>query len=189
MLLNTGADHSIVFCFIFQPKGKVCRKRALDCGAGIGRITKRLLLPHFDIVNLVDVNQEFLDEARHSYLEKEASRVEQFFCCGLQNFTPEAGHYDVIWCQWVLGHLSDNDFIDFFQRCQDGLAENGMIFIKENVNPDSDTDFDENDSSVCRPKQSLVAMGRRHLRKPRSLRICDACVSTRIRFAIKERPR
>ena len=27
----------------------------------------------------------------------------------LQDFTPEEGKYDLIWCQWVLGHLTDGE--------------------------------------------------------------------------------
>ena len=26
-----------------------------------------------------------------------------------QDFTPEEGRYDLIWCQWVLGHLTDGE--------------------------------------------------------------------------------
>lgn len=93
------------FSFLFYPKegqGKTGTGCALDCGAGIGRITKRLLLPLFRTVDLVDVTQEFLDKAR-SYLGEEAKRVENYFCCGLQDFQPQPERYDVIWIQWVIG--------------------------------------------------------------------------------------
>lgn len=76
--------------------------RALDCGAGIGRITKRLLLPLFKAVDMVDVTEDFLNKAR-SYLGEEGCRVRNYFCCGLQDFSPETGAYDVIWIQWVIG--------------------------------------------------------------------------------------
>ena len=29
----------------------------------------------------------------------------------LQEFDPEPGRYDIIWCQWVLGHLTDGKLI------------------------------------------------------------------------------
>ncbi|KAL8278482.1 hypothetical protein RQP46_009172 [Phenoliferia psychrophenolica] len=38
--------------------------RALDCGAGIGRVTSTVLLPLFDRVDLVEPVQKFLDTAR-----------------------------------------------------------------------------------------------------------------------------
>ena len=34
-----------------------------DCGSGIGRITKHLLLPLFTNVDMVEQNKEFLDQA------------------------------------------------------------------------------------------------------------------------------
>ncbi|KAK1334062.1 hypothetical protein QTO34_005062 [Cnephaeus nilssonii] len=74
---------------------------ALDCGAGIGRITKRLLLPLFRAVDMVDVTEDFLAKAK-TYLGEEGKRVRNYFCCGLQDFSPEPNSYDVIWIQWVI---------------------------------------------------------------------------------------
>ncbi|XP_069578064.1 N-terminal Xaa-Pro-Lys N-methyltransferase 1 isoform X2 [Brachyistius frenatus] len=121
---------------------------ALDCGAGIGRITKRLLLPLFRTVDLVDVTQEFLDKAK-AYLEEEGGRVGNYFCRGLQDFVPESGRYDVIWIQWVIGHLTDDHLVEFLRRCQKGLRPNGLIVIKDNVSYEGVVP-DEVDSSVCR---------------------------------------
>lgn len=90
-----------------EGKGKTRPGCALDCGAGIGRITKRLLLPLFRTVDLVDVTQEFLDKAR-SYLGEEAKRVENYYCCGLQDFQPQPDRYDIIWIQWVIGMLESS---------------------------------------------------------------------------------
>ena len=28
----------------------------------------------------------------------------------LQDFKPEPGRYSIIWCQWVLGHLTDGEY-------------------------------------------------------------------------------
>ena len=35
-----------------------------DCGAGIGRVTKNLLLPLFDTVDLVEQNPDFVEKAK-----------------------------------------------------------------------------------------------------------------------------
>ncbi|RVE65464.1 hypothetical protein OJAV_G00116880 [Oryzias javanicus] len=129
-------------------RGKTGCSCALDCGAGIGRITKRLLLPLFNTVDLVDVTQEFLDKAKH-YLGKEGRRVENYFCCGLQDFEPVSGRYDIIWIQWVIGHLTDSHLVEFLRRCQKGLKPNGLIIIKDNVSYEGVVP-DEVDSSVCR---------------------------------------
>uniref|UniRef100_A0A1A7XAD1 protein N-terminal methyltransferase n=1 Tax=Iconisemion striatum TaxID=60296 RepID=A0A1A7XAD1_9TELE len=134
--------------FIGVGEGKTGSGCALDCGAGIGRITKRLLLPLFQTVDLVDVTKEFLDKAR-SYLGEDGKRVENYFCCGLQDFVPETGRYDVIWIQWVIGHLTDDHLVDFLRRCQKGLRPNGLVVIKDNVSYEGIVP-DEVDSSVCR---------------------------------------
>ena len=130
-------------------------KRALDCGAEIGRITKRLLLPMFESVDMVELNQKFLDSAPR-FIKEDSSRIENFFCSGLQDFTPEEGRYDIIWCQWVLGHLTDEDLVKFFQRCQKGLTKEGIIVIKENVTCAKTREFDEQDSSFTRSKDMLI---------------------------------
>ncbi|XP_050389359.1 N-terminal Xaa-Pro-Lys N-methyltransferase 1-A [Patella vulgata] len=135
--------------------GKVNNKKALDCGAGIGRITKRLLLPMFDSVDMVELNQHFLNEAR-AFIGSESKRVDNLFCSGLQEFIPEIGRYDVIWCQWVLGHLKDKHLIDFFKRCKSALSPNGMIIVKENTASDTERDFDSSDSSFTRPRREFV---------------------------------
>ncbi|KAJ1960866.1 hypothetical protein IWQ62_004066, partial [Dispira parvispora] len=134
--------------------GVVC-----DCGAGIGRITKGLLSRVFDTVDLVEQDGHFLEQAKTSYLvdEIKAGKIGQFYHQGLQTFTPEPKRYDAIWCQWVLGHLTDDDFVDFFRRCQEGLTESGMIFVKENVTYAS-TLVDDEDSSVTREENELVKL-------------------------------
>lgn len=131
----------------------------MDCGAGIGRITKRLLLPLFAEVDMVELTQAFLDEAKDKYLDKDqVKKIGNFFCSGLEDFTPEEAHYDVIWCQWVLGQLKDDHLVDFFKRCQKGLRQNGMLFVKENVNKGNQAEFDEDDSSYCRPREHLISL-------------------------------
>lgn len=93
---------SLHLTLVQEAEGKTGKGCALDCGAGIGRITKRLLLPLFDTVDMVDVTREFLDEAKR-YLGADGKRVGNYFCQGLQDFVPETGRYDVIWIQWVIG--------------------------------------------------------------------------------------
>lgn len=129
--------------------------KALDCGAGIGRITKRLLLPIFDKVDMVEQDRHFCEKARE-FIGAESSRVEHIFCSGLQEFIPTEQTYDIIWCQWVLGHLTDSDLVKFFQRCVKGLRPNGLIIIKENVVVADKRAFDDTDSSYIRTMEELA---------------------------------
>lgn len=59
-------------------------------------------MPLFKAVDMVDVTEDFLTKAR-TYLGEEGRRVRNYFCCGLQDFSPEPNSYDVIWIQWVIG--------------------------------------------------------------------------------------
>ncbi|KAG0305277.1 hypothetical protein BGZ98_004376 [Dissophora globulifera] len=130
----------------------------LDCGAGIGRVTKQVLIKAFDHVDLVENCEAFVDQARNEYLKQEIEdgRVGEVRCSGLQNVhfegTSWEGRFDVIWCQWVLGHLTDVDLIAFFNRCKKGLKPGGMIFVKEN-NAKVGVVIDEEDSSMTRSDQ------------------------------------
>ncbi|CAG8440327.1 2079_t:CDS:2 [Acaulospora morrowiae] len=130
---------------------RISTQYACDCGAGIGRVSKHFLLKIFDKVDLVEYTPKFIQHAERTYLAKEKSlgRIGKFMCLGLQEFTPEEGKYDLIWCQWVLGHLKDDDLEEFFKRCKKGLKPNGMIGVKENVSVFGYR-FDKNDSSVTR---------------------------------------
>lgn len=121
---------------------------ALDCGAGIGRITKRLLLPIFKTVDMVDITDDFLSKAK-SYLGEEAKRIGNFYCTGLQDFTPETNRYDLIWIQWVIGHLTDVHLVEFLKRCKTGLQPHGIIVIKDNMTQEGII-MDDVDSSICR---------------------------------------
>ncbi|KAI9252725.1 alpha-N-methyltransferase NTM1 [Helicostylum pulchrum] len=130
---------------------------ACDCGAGIGRVTKNFLLQvPFKKVDLVEQAPLFCEQAKKEYLANEIQegRVGQVICQGLQRFTPEEGKYDLIWCQWVLGHLTDEHLVEFFKRCAKGLKVNGLIGVKEN-NASSEALIDDEDSSVTRPNDEL----------------------------------
>ena len=52
---------------------------------------------------MVDVTENFIRKATEYLGEEDAKRVPNFYCCGLQNFQPEASKYDCIWIQWVVG--------------------------------------------------------------------------------------
>lgn len=153
---STDIHSSLRFLNVFltdkeKPTG---RNRALDCGSGIGRITKHLLLRCFEAVDMVEQNAAFLSSARE-YIGPDATRVDQLYCSGLQDFVPDPEKYDVIWCQWVTGHLTDDDFVNFLRRCKDGLRPAGILVIKDNVTHE-EVDVDNADGSVTRPRELFV---------------------------------
>lgn len=48
-------------------------------------------------------------------------RVGEFYQRGMQEMVFEH-KYDLIWIQWVIGHLTDNDLLDFLRRCEQALT-------------------------------------------------------------------
>jgi len=127
--------------------------RALDCGAGIGRITKHLLSKIFKKVDLVEQDKHFLEKAREYLSGNE--KVGTLYQAGLQNFNFQESIYNVIWCQWVLGHLTEDHLVQFFVRAAKGLVPGGYIVVKENVTSSGEIERDEEDSSVTRPPELL----------------------------------
>jgi protein N-terminal methyltransferase len=58
----------------------------------------------------------------------------------LREFAPPPGSYDLVWAQWVLGHLTDNDVVSLLGRCRASLRPNGAVVVKDNVALPSDCD-------------------------------------------------
>ncbi|XP_039061557.1 alpha N-terminal protein methyltransferase 1-like [Hibiscus syriacus] len=127
---------------------------ALDCGSGIGRITKNLLIRYFNEVDLLEPVSRFLDAARESlsqehFVASDLHKATNFYCVPLQEFTPDAGRYNVIWIQWCIGHLTDEDFISFFKRAKVGLKPGGFFILKENIARNGFV-LDKEDRSITR---------------------------------------
>lgn len=120
---------------------------AADCGAGIGRISQQLLCPLFKKVDVVDPVPKYIETAK----EKLANTTSQnrFFVKGLEEWEPDASFYSVIWCQWVMPCLIDDDLVTFLKRCIPSLAANGVIIAKENTSRDGFI-LDREDTSITR---------------------------------------
>ena len=105
--------------------------RALDCGAGIGRVSAGVLAHICENVDLVEVSQPLLDQAEKNLEHIPCNRV-RFIKESLRTFEPECVSYDVIWLQWVLGHLTDRDVLALLIRCRHGLRAGGVVVVKDN---------------------------------------------------------
>lgn len=135
-----------------------CAKLALDCGAGIGRITKLLLLHFADEVHLLEQCESFLNQSLEYIGLERKDRVKQI-CASLQSFEPESHIvYDIIWLQWVTGYLTDDELIAFLVKVTSCLTKQGMIFVKDNTVRGEEIDADMNDHSVTRPKSALLSI-------------------------------
>jgi len=133
---------------IIELRPSLVLNRVADCGAGIGRVSKHFLLHRGVHVDLVEQSPRLL-RASASYIGEESSRT-SCVCTSLQEFKPEPNSYDLIWIQWVVGHLHDLDFIEFFQNCVKGLTPHGVVVLKDNTVDEWTFVVDRADSSITR---------------------------------------
>ncbi|XP_056893834.1 N-terminal Xaa-Pro-Lys N-methyltransferase 2 isoform X2 [Takifugu flavidus] len=146
---NIDLEGSREFLKRFVGPGKAGTHCALDCGSGIGRVTKGVLLPVFEKMEMADMMEHFLLHAHEEYLGDDADRIETYYCYNLQEFTPPKNKYDVVWMQWVACHLTDKDLLDFLIRCKRSLRPNGVMVIKDNMARQG-CKLDPLDSSISR---------------------------------------
>ncbi|KAL8669734.1 MAG: hypothetical protein Q9168_005689 [Polycauliona sp. 1 TL-2023] len=132
--------------------------RGVDCGAGIGRVTAGFLSKVCRVVDAVEPVEKFAKVAREMVLTGEG-RVAEVYVVGLQDWMPVTT-YDVIWIQWCLGHLTDEELKQSLFRCKAALKEGGWIVVKENMSTDIEGKdlFDEEDSSVTRTNEKFQTL-------------------------------
>ena len=138
-------------------------ERAVDCGAGIGRITMNLLVHQARTIDIVEPVSKFTDALAAAFEAKTASSAPngttgtlgEIHNIGLEDFHPAPSSYDLIWNQWCVGQLTDTQLIAYLKRCAVALRRGGWIVVKENMSsrmpgPGEQDIFDATDSSVTR---------------------------------------
>ncbi|POW01428.1 hypothetical protein PSHT_12540 [Puccinia striiformis] len=139
-----------------KTKGDRRLYRALDVGAGIGRVTSDVLLYLFDRIDLVEPVAGFIETAKRNASSGKWSQLLQLqenssprrirtlstiahqssssaspiimisddcSIVGSKDGWNDGCGYDVIWAQWTLGHLSDEELIEFLKKCKDALRK------------------------------------------------------------------
>jgi protein N-terminal methyltransferase len=116
----------------------------------IGRITEGLLSGVATEIDVVEPIAKFT-----ATLEaKKINGVRNIYTMGLEEWAdvraqPEL-QYDLIWVQWCVGHLTDDQLVRFLDRCRAVLNADGVIVLKENLSTNGADAHDEVDSSVTR---------------------------------------
>jgi protein N-terminal methyltransferase len=138
----------------FPPDKKL--RRVVDCGAGIGRVTKGFLCKVAEEVDILEPVTSFTDQV------KDFEGVGKIYNVGLEAWHPEEdvesrGTYDMIWIQWCIGQLTDVQLVDLLKRLPAVLSEGGWIVVKENLSNRhlGEDVFDETDSSVTRTDEKF----------------------------------
>ncbi|KRY87764.1 N-terminal Xaa-Pro-Lys N-methyltransferase 1 [Trichinella pseudospiralis] len=155
-LHDADVEHSKMFLNNLCSEYHLPTKAALDCGCGVGRVTKAVLAEKFDQIDLVDVTERFLITSAKYLGPEVASKIGIKYCCALQNFYPLFGMYNMIWMQWVSGQLHDDDLKEFLIRCKQALLpRQGFIVLKDNISP-GDSYYDQVDHSWTRCRGALL---------------------------------
>ncbi|KAL4941097.1 hypothetical protein BDV06DRAFT_195202 [Aspergillus oleicola] len=134
--------------------------QAVDCGAGVGRVTEGFLRHVCDVVDAVEPVEKFTDVLCASEMKREGV-VRDVYTMGLEDWVPEPGRqYDLIWIQFCVGHLNDLQLLELLRRCRGALTEAGMIVFKENMStdPGGNDMYDEEDSSVTRTNEKFRSL-------------------------------
>ncbi|KAL4958576.1 alpha-N-methyltransferase NTM1 [Aspergillus filifer] len=135
-------------------------RRAVDCGAGVGRVTEGFLRHVCDVVDAVEPVEKFTDVLCASEMKK-AGVVGDVYTLGLEDWVPAGDRkYDLIWIQFCVGHLNDAHLLELLRRCRGALTKTGIIVFKENMSTDSQGNdmYDEEDSSVTRTNEKFRAL-------------------------------
>ena len=103
---------------------------ALDLAAGIGRVTEFVLCNFFKEIDLVEKDKKFIDKCKVKFSSND--KIKKIYMESLENFKFER-KYDLIWIQWCLENLEDEDLEPFIKKCYDNLNEDGIIIVKENL--------------------------------------------------------
>jgi len=135
--------------------------RAVDCGAGIGRVTLGFLSKAAEVVDIVEPVENLtkvVTEGEGFAELREKGRVGDVWNVGLEAWIPPEGRkYDLIWNQWCLGQLTDRQLEEYLGRSKRWVRKGGWIVVKENMStePGGEDFFDEVDSSVTRSDEKF----------------------------------
>lgn len=138
--------------------------RVIDCGAGIGRVTGGLLCSVSEIVDVLEPVEKFaraITSGPDFAALRAEGRIGHVYNVGIEEWAPPAeAYYDLMWHQWCLSQLNDDQVVDYLGRCRAGLKEDGWFVAKENMSTDirGDDNFHEQDSSVTRADAKFRAL-------------------------------
>jgi protein N-terminal methyltransferase len=118
-----------------QNRKKLKFSRAIDAGAGVGRVTKHILLKRYDTVNLVEADAGWSKRSKTYLGRKRAARC-TFTCSRIEELVhdnDESSRIDLVWLQWTLQYLTDSDAVRTLQNLATSLIlTTGILIVKEN---------------------------------------------------------
>ncbi|EEA06386.1 uncharacterized protein CMU_008770 [Cryptosporidium muris RN66] len=148
------------FLIALRQHPKICTDKflcGLDAGCGIGRVTS-ILAPLCNEIDLLE------SVSKHLQVAMDNIKYTNSYHSNLQNFEPIANRYDIIWIQWVVQYLSDDELLNFLVKMKNGLKYNSIgdsssvICIKENIELHDVDEYDERDGSIIRSVSKYLSI-------------------------------
>lgn len=98
-----------------------------------------------DQVDIVEPCAKFTENIRSH------EGVRKIYNVGLEEWQPDTGaRYDLIWAQWCLCQITDDQIVQYLKICKNVLKEEGVMVIKENLSEGEEDEFHEVDHTVMR---------------------------------------
>lgn len=124
----------------------------LDCAAGIGRVTEYVLSNFFKEIDLFEKDKAFLEKCKKKFIGND--KIKNIYESSLENFQFKR-KYNLIWIQWCLENLEDDDLRPFLKKCFENLNDDGIIIIKENLYNIDENEEDEIDEKKEDEKKEI----------------------------------
>jgi len=130
---------------------------ALDCGAGIGRVAHYALKPMIEFVDILDGTEAYVKASEENFAR---NSIRNRFFQPLEYFDPSLLgdlRYDLIWAQWLIGHLADDDVVSLLQKLTLLLKPGGKIILKDNCLSEGFM-FDRQDTNLLRNASWITSL-------------------------------
>jgi protein N-terminal methyltransferase len=126
--------------------GTVVFERYTEACHRIGRVTEGLLM---DIAEEIDIVEPVAKFTAPLQGRKGIRSIENI---GMSDWRPTQGVvYDLVWIQWCLGYLSDEQVVEHLRYCKSALrTDKSLVVVKENISTAGTDMFDSRDGSVTR---------------------------------------
>ena len=97
-------------------------------------MTSSVLLNYFQEIDIVEQDDKFVEHSKITF--KNEPKVKNIYQSSLQNFKFEK-EYNLIWIQWCVENLDDDDLLYFMIKCKKSLASDGMVIVTPPSTPGS----------------------------------------------------
>ena len=123
----------------------------IDCGAGIGRVTEYVLSNFFEEIDLLEKDEKYIEKCKLKFYDNK--KVKDIYMSSLESFKFKK-KYDLIWVQWCLENIEDEDLDFFLNECYTHLNDEGLIIVKENLFNNDEDEIEEEEEDDKKKKDN-----------------------------------